>query len=99
MRAGAAHPASAAASALHQRTGEERYETWYRRVWDYSESYLIDRVDGSWHHELDAHNQPAGTLWPGKPDLYHAYQALLLPGLPLAPSLASNLASSSYVTR
>lgn len=89
--------ACAAAAALLQRTGEARYEQWYGRCWGFIANYFIDLVAGSWHHELDAHNQPAGTLWPGKPDLYHAYQALLLPGLPLAPSLASSLAAN--VTR
>ncbi|MGY4523935.1 D-mannose isomerase [Pseudomonas sp. TE21394] len=86
--------ACAAAAALLQRTGEAQYEQWYRRCWDFIASHFIDLVGGSWYHELDAHNQPAGTLWPGKPDLYHAYQALLLPGLPLAPSLASSLAGN-----
>ena len=86
--------ACAGAAALLQRTGEAQYEQWYRTCWEFIASHFIDTLGGSWHHELDAHNQPAGTLWPGKPDLYHAYQALLLPGLPLAPSLASNLASN-----
>jgi sulfoquinovose isomerase len=84
--------AAAAASALFQRTGEASYEAWYRRFWTYIDEYLIDREHGSWHHELDPSNQPAGTIWPGKPDLYHAYQAILLPRLPLAPSLASAVA-------
>ncbi|RMS43706.1 N-acylglucosamine 2-epimerase super protein, partial [Pseudomonas amygdali pv. photiniae] len=47
---------------------------------------------GSWHHELNQRNEPSADIWPGKPDLYHAYQATLLPVLPLAPSLASALA-------
>ena len=34
-------------------------------------------------------------VWPGKPDLYHAVQATLLPRLPLAPSLARAVASWS----
>ncbi|MBH3449185.1 AGE family epimerase/isomerase [Pseudomonas putida] len=89
--------ACAAAAALLQRTGEAHYEQWYRNGWDFIASHFIDTHGGSWHHELDATNQPAGTIWPGKPDLYHAYQALLLPGLPLASSLASNLAAN--VTR
>jgi sulfoquinovose isomerase len=84
--------AVAAAAALYQRTGDSRYEHWYREFWDYIDLYLIDREHGSWRHELDAHNRPAGTIWPGKPDLYHAYQATLLPTLPLAPSLATALA-------
>ncbi|MEG8201697.1 AGE family epimerase/isomerase [Pseudomonas sp. 5FOS] len=86
--------ACAAAAALLQRTGEAHYEQWYRRCWDFIANHFIDHGAGSWHHELDAHNHPAATIWPGKPDLYHAYQALLLPGLPLAPSLASGLAGN-----
>ena len=83
----------AAASALHTRTGERRYaeraETW----WAYAERYLIDRERGSWHHQLDPDNRPIATVWPGKPDLYHAVQATLLPRLPLALSLAAALAA------
>ena len=43
---------------------------------------------GSWHHELDPQNRPAATVWQGKPDLYHAVQATLIPRLPLTPGLA-----------
>lgn len=84
--------AAAAAAALLRRTGEPEYEDWYRLFWDYIDCHLIDRHGGSWHHELDTDNLPAHTIWPGKPDLYHAYQATLLPGLALAPSLATALA-------
>lgn len=84
--------AAAAAAALLQRTGEAAYREWYECFWKYIDSHLIDHEHGSWHHELDPANQPAGTIWPGKPDLYHAYQAILLPRLPLAPSLASAVA-------
>ena len=87
--------ASAAASALLQRTGEGQYETWYRRLWEYSEQYLIDLVHGSWHHELDADNRPSAQIWGGKPDLYHAWQTVLIPRLPLAPSMATALAQGS----
>lgn len=84
--------ASATAAALLQRTGEARYEQWYRCFWDFIATHFIDRVHGSWHHELDPTNQPSARIWGGKPDLYHALQALLLPRLPLAPSLATALA-------
>ncbi|MGC5701393.1 AGE family epimerase/isomerase [Pseudomonas sp. NFXW11] len=87
--------ASAAASALLRRTGEEQYETWYRRFWEFCELYFIDRQQGSWHHELGPDNLPAAEIWGGKPDLYHAWQALLIPRLPLAPSLAAALAEAS----
>ena len=85
--------AIAAAAALYRRTGEADYEEWYRRLWDFTASHFIDLRNGSWHHELDGDNLPAGSIWPGKPDLYHAYQAVLLPRLPLAPSLATALAA------
>ncbi|HEN8713858.1 TPA: AGE family epimerase/isomerase [Pseudomonas putida] len=84
--------ACASAAALLRRTGEQQYEQWYRRFWTFIGTHFIDRAAGSWHHELDPDNQPAATIWAGKPDLYHAFQAVLLPTLPLAPSLASALA-------
>lgn len=83
--------AIAAAAALLRRTGEPFYEDWYRRLWEFVAHHFIDWRDGSWHHELDSDNLPARSIWPGKPDLYHAYQAVLLPRLPLAPSLATAL--------
>ncbi len=73
------------------RTRHERYAAWYATWWDFAERHLIDRQDGSWHHELDPGNQPAATVWPGKPDVYHALQATLIPRLPLAPGLARAL--------
>lgn len=78
----------AAADALHRRTGAPRYADLYARWWDYAAEHVIDHDRGSWHHELDPENQPAGAVWPGKPDLYHAVQATLLPRLPLGLSIA-----------
>jgi len=80
--------AIAAAAALHRATGDSRYAEDYTRWWDYAGENLIDRERGSWHHELDASNVPSHEVWAGKPDLYHAFQATLLPVLPLAPGLA-----------
>jgi mannose/cellobiose epimerase-like protein (N-acyl-D-glucosamine 2-epimerase family) len=85
--------AAAAAAALLQRTDEKQYEDWYRCFWEFNENHFIDRYLGSWHHELSPNNLPSADIWAGKPDLYHAYQATLLPLLPLAPSLASGLAA------
>jgi sulfoquinovose isomerase len=31
-------------------------------------------------------------VWPGKPDIYHAMQATVIPRLPLAPGMAKALA-------
>ena len=65
---------------------------WYRTWWDYARRHLIE-APGRWHHELAPDNTPAAGTWSGRPDVYHAYQATLLPRLPLAPALAPALAA------
>ena len=80
-----------AAAALHAETGDEEYERWYRTLWDFAELRLIDRERGSWHAELDASLRPSRHTWEGKPDVYHALQATLIPLLPVRPSLAGAL--------
>jgi sulfoquinovose isomerase len=84
--------AIAAAAALQARTGNDRFAALAATWWAYAERYLFDRTYGSWHHQLDATNHLIETVWPGKPDLYHAVQATLIPRLPLAPSMATALA-------
>ncbi len=69
-----------------------RYADLYSRWWDYADRHVLDHEHGSWFHELDPANQPAHAVWPGKADLYHAFQATLVPRLPLAPSMATALA-------
>ena len=81
--------AVAAAASLHRRTGEQRFADRAGEWWAYIEEYLIDRPRGSWIHQLDDHNVETDTVWPGKPDLYHAVQATLLPRYPLAPCLGA----------
>ncbi|MYW05554.1 AGE family epimerase/isomerase [Streptomyces sp. SID3343] len=86
--------AIAAAAALRRATGEPHYDDRYRMWWEHAEAVFLDREHGSWHHELDAHNRPADTVWTGKPDAYHAVQATLLPRLPSAPTIAEALRAS-----
>ncbi len=81
----------ATAAALYERTGDERFAQWYSTWWEYAQRHLLDLENGSWHHELDPQNVPAATVWPGKPDVYHALQCTLIPRLPLAPMLAGAL--------
>lgn len=38
------------------------------------------------------------TVWPGKPDVYHAFQATLVPLLPLAKALSSRLTPERVAT-
>jgi mannose/cellobiose epimerase-like protein (N-acyl-D-glucosamine 2-epimerase family) len=81
-----------AADALHRRTGEERFAAASARWWGEIDRYFLDREGGGWWHELGQDMAPATSMWPGKPDLYHSYQALLLPSLPLNPTAATALA-------
>jgi mannose/cellobiose epimerase-like protein (N-acyl-D-glucosamine 2-epimerase family) len=80
-----------AAAALGEVTGESSYDRWFERLWDYADRHLVDRDHGSWHHELGPDNRPAYTVWRGKPDVYHAFQATLLSRLPAAGSLLAAL--------
>ena len=83
--------AIAAAAVLQRQTGEERYAAHYRRWWDHAARHYIEPDDGSWVHQLDHRNRPDTTVWGGKPDLYHAFQAALIPTAPLYPMLAAGL--------
>lgn len=80
-----------AADALFRRTSERRFREVAFSWWQEIEDHFIDREHGSWHHELDAAMRPSETTWAGKPDIYHAYQAVVFPSLPLSPSAATSL--------
>ena len=45
----------------------------------YLDEKVLDHVNGSWFHQLDKENKVIGTVWPGKSDIYHALQAVLIP--------------------
>jgi mannose/cellobiose epimerase-like protein (N-acyl-D-glucosamine 2-epimerase family) len=81
-----------AADALHRRTGEERFAAAAARWWGEIDRYFLDRKDGGWWQELAPDLTPATSTWSGKPDVYHSYQALLFPDLPLSPAAATALA-------
>lgn len=83
-----------AADALHRRTGQARFAAAAARWWAEIDRYFIDRQNGGWWNELAPDLTPAATTWSGKPDLYHSYQALLFPSLPLTPAAAIALARS-----
>lgn len=83
-----------AAWALHHVTEDPRWSADFARWWDYAKRYLLDQERGSWHAELAPDNTPAAGTWSGKPDTYHAVQAMLLPRLPLTPSFAAALGAA-----
>ncbi|WNM27498.1 AGE family epimerase/isomerase [Demequina capsici] len=84
-----------AAAVLWRTTRAAEYAEQYQQWWDYIGEHLIDLDKGSWHHELSTSNEPSATVWPGKPDIYHALQATLLPRLPASPALAASLAAGN----
>lgn len=65
-------------SGLIRRTGDPHWEAWYRRLWDHAVRYFVDER-GTWRNELDDDLREAGTIWPGRPDVYHCLGALVTP--------------------
>lgn len=82
--------AIAAAAVLWRQTGDDRYARHYRQWWDHAAVHHIDPGNGSWQHQLDHDNDPDTTVWGGKPDLYHTFQAALIPTRPSWPMLAAS---------
>ena len=84
--------ATATAAALHAATGDAAVRRVVRRPGgSTSPTTSSTPSGGSWRHELSPGNEPSRATWAGKPDIYHAFQATLIPRLPLAPTLAAAL--------
>ncbi|MDQ1617641.1 MAG: sulfoquinovose isomerase [Actinomycetota bacterium] len=81
----------ATAWALASTTGDQQYADWFGRLWQHAQEVFIDRERGGWRHEVDEHNRPSSTTWQGKPDWYHAAQAMLFPLLDMSASFAGAL--------
>ncbi len=64
---------------LWRATKKARYADDYAAFMKYLDEKVLDHVHGSWFHQLDRNNHMIGTVWPGKPDIYHALQAVLIP--------------------
>jgi sulfoquinovose isomerase len=80
-----------AAAVLAAVDPDPRFEAWYRRIWDFTANHLIDREHGGWFPELDSALKPVSRVFRGKPDLYHALQACLIPLLPPDGSVTRGL--------
>jgi sulfoquinovose isomerase len=80
-----------AAATLEQLTTEQLYAQWQATWWAFARTYHVDERGGSWWHQLDPNNQPATSVWPGKPDAYHAVQATLLPRFPLTAAVMQSV--------
>ena len=77
---------------LYRATGKQRYADDFAMFMAYLDGTVLDHKNGSWFHQLDQNNQLVGTVWPGKSDLYHAFQATLIPYLPTNVSIATAVA-------
>lgn len=81
----------AAASVLRQISDDPRFELWYRRIWSFVTTHVIDHRNGGWWPELGEDLRPISNVFTGKPDLYHAVQACLIPLLPATGSVTRGL--------
>ena len=68
---------------LYRVTEEDCFAKDYQMLMEYLDTYVLDHEHGSWYHQLNEKNELLGTVWPGKSDLYHAFQATLIPYNPL----------------
>ncbi len=80
---------------LYRVTGKEKYADAYSEFMKYLDEVVLDYVNGSWFHQLDAQNQLLNTVWPGKSDLYHAFQATLIPYSSVDLSIACRVKEES----
>lgn len=76
---------------------DPQIEFWYRRIWGFINNHFIDHKNGSWFPELDASFQPGNSVFTGKPDIYHAVQACLIPLLPGNGSITRGLLGQGAV--
>jgi mannose/cellobiose epimerase-like protein (N-acyl-D-glucosamine 2-epimerase family) len=47
----------AAAYRLYKLTGEEKYLSWYQKIWNYSWQHMVDHKHGAWFRILTVDNQ------------------------------------------
>jgi mannose/cellobiose epimerase-like protein (N-acyl-D-glucosamine 2-epimerase family) len=79
-----------AAAALGSVSADPYYEEWYRRIWSFVATHVIDKSRG-WQPELNGELRPVSRVFEGRPDIYHAVQACLIPLCPVDASLTRQL--------
>jgi sulfoquinovose isomerase len=80
-----------AATFLGALDGGADHEAWYRRIWSFCARHYIDRRHGGWRMQLDDALRPIAGYFVGKPDLYHAVQACLIPLYPTDGSVTHGI--------
>jgi sulfoquinovose isomerase len=88
---------AAAVLSMHDRA--DYFQGWYRKLWDYAENHVIDHARGGWLSELKEDLTPTSRLFVGKPDIYHALQACLIPLYPAGGSLTAAIIAANEAAR
>ena len=88
--------AAAAAASLHATTGDMDFELLYRDIWAMLARDFMD-PQGGWWPEAQS-GRGTGTIpFSGKPDIYHALQACLIPLLPPDQGLTHALSDAGVI--
>lgn len=74
-----------ALAALLKRDPTPEDAVWYDRLWAFANRHFVDAERGGWFPEIDATGAAVSRQFAGKPDIYHAVQAVLFP---LAPRVS-----------
>jgi mannose/cellobiose epimerase-like protein (N-acyl-D-glucosamine 2-epimerase family) len=70
---------AAAAYVIGKHDDDAFYEEWYRRIFEFADANFIDHANGGWRSQLDDKLRHIPGYFVGKPDIYHALQACLIP--------------------
>ncbi|MCQ2523360.1 MAG: AGE family epimerase/isomerase [Lachnospiraceae bacterium] len=73
---------------LYRVTKNPLYAQNYSEFLKYLDEVVLDHSCGSWYHQMDENNKVMTTVWPGKSDIYHALQSMLIPYKPVDVSIA-----------
>lgn len=84
-------------SVLYRVTGRKEFAEDYSEYMEYLDTFVVDHNLGSWFHELDINNIHKADVWPGKPDIYHALQAMTIPYLNPDVSIAKAVQSGAWI--
>ncbi|SDD80160.1 Mannose or cellobiose epimerase, N-acyl-D-glucosamine 2-epimerase family [Paracoccus isoporae] len=69
--------AIATAHELTEATGDEQWLADVDKFWRHLDRHHIDHVHGGWFAEIGQGGETVETLFPGKPDIYHAMTACM----------------------
>ena len=83
----------AAAYVIGGRDGDPFHEEWYRRIATFADAHLIDAANGGWRPALGDDLKPKPGIFVGKPDIYHALQACLIPLYPATQGIVAAVAA------